>query len=148
VARYIEHKKKEAREQGYVTTLFGRRRYLAGIRSTLPYIRAEAERQAVNAPVQGTSADIIKIAMIDVQKQLLEMGLSEKARLVLQIHDELIYEVAEDSVDKIVFIIKKSMESALPDEMREGVPIVVGVQTGRRWSEMTEFSERKSQNSK
>jgi DNA polymerase-1 len=139
VSEYIARAKAKARKKGYVETLFGRRRTLPGIRSPLPYIAAEAERQAINAPLQGTAADVIKIAMIDGEKYILEKGLSERVRLVLQIHDELIYEIADDAVEDVVPQIKKIMEKALPDEMRDGVPIVVEAEVGKRWSEMKKF---------
>ncbi len=136
IARYIADTKKQVRARGYVETLFGRRRYLPGITSSLPYIRAEAERQAINAPLQGTSADIIKIAMVEAEKYIVEKGLSERVRLVLQIHDELIYEIAEDMVEQVTPVLRSIMEKALPDEMRHDVPIVVEASTGRRWGEL------------
>ncbi|GMU73814.1 MAG: hypothetical protein AMXMBFR44_0130 [Candidatus Campbellbacteria bacterium] len=139
LSAYIAKAKADARTKGYTETMFGRRRQLAGLRSPLPYIRAEAERQAINAPIQGTSADIIKIAMIDADKYILEKGLPERVRLVLQIHDELIFEVEDTLVNEVVPELKRIMEQAMPDEMRDGVPIVVEAQVGRRWSEMQEI---------
>lgn len=133
---YISRAKGDVRKKGYTETIFGRRRQLAAIRSPLPFMQAEAERQAVNAPIQGTSADIIKIAMIAADKHITENKLTEDVRLVLQIHDELIFEVREDSVQEIVPVIKHIMETALPVDKAGGVPILVEASVGKRWSDM------------
>ncbi len=146
VSDYISRVRGEARTKGYTTTLFGRRRQLPGMRSPLPYIRAEAERQAVNAPVQGTSADIIKLAMSVIDRDIVSQD-PENIRLVLQIHDELMYEVRDDLVDGVVPKIKAVMEGVVPKEKcampagrQDGVPIIVDASVGRRWSEMRKLA--------
>ncbi|MCR4274652.1 MAG: DNA polymerase [Candidatus Campbellbacteria bacterium] len=139
---YISKAKGEVRKKGYTETLFGRRRRLSAIRSPLPFMQAEAERQAVNAPIQGTSADIIKIAMIRADEHITENKLSEDVRLVLQIHDELIFEVREEKVAEIVPIIKNIMEKALPADKAGGVPILTEASSGKRWSEMKRVSTK------
>lgn len=133
---HLDRVKSEARKKGYTETLFGRRRNLPGLRSSLPHIRAEAERQAVNAPIQGTNADIIKIAIIDIEEFVKEKGWSDGVRLVLQIHDELVYEVRDDLVDDVVPEIRRMMESVVSSDQSRGVPITVEVAIGKRWSEM------------
>lgn len=135
LADYMSRVRGEARTKGYTTTLFGRRRQLAGMKSPLPYIRAEAERQAVNAPVQGTSADIIKLAMVKIHNEIIAKD-GNGIRLVLQIHDELMFEVREDLVDDVVPKIRAVMEGVVPKEKCDGVPITVDASVGKRWSEM------------
>ncbi len=135
LADFMSTVRGEARTKGYTTTLFGRRRQLAGMKSPLPYIRAEAERQAVNAPVQGTSADIIKLAMATIHNEIIAKD-GDGIRLVLQIHDELMFEVREDLVDDVVPKIKAVMEGVVPKEKCDGVPITVDASVGKRWSEM------------
>ncbi|MCR4306353.1 MAG: DNA polymerase, partial [Candidatus Yonathbacteria bacterium] len=98
IAAYFEKVKKEAREKGYTETYFGRRRYFEGIDSSIPYIQAAAERQALNAPIQGTAADVIKVAMHKADKEIQKMGLTDSVHLILQVHDELIYEVEESAI--------------------------------------------------
>lgn len=132
IAAYFEQVKKNARARGYTQTMYGRRRYVKGISSSIPYIRAAAERAAVNAPLQGTAADIIKIAMKKADDALKDAGLLEDARLLLQIHDELLYEIKEEALPKAREIIKKAMED-FPDI---SVPIAMNVSTGKRWGEM------------
>jgi DNA polymerase-1 len=135
LADFMSKVRGEARAKGYTTTLFGRRRQLGGMKSPLPYIRAEAERQAVNAPVQGTSADIIKLAMATIHNEIIAKD-GDGIRLVLQIHDELMFEVREDLVDEVVPKIKAVMEGVVPKEKCGGVPILVDASVGKRWSEM------------
>ncbi|QQR82224.1 hypothetical protein IPJ70_03000 [Candidatus Campbellbacteria bacterium] len=139
---YISRAKGEVRKKGYTETLFGRRRQLSAIRSPLPFMQAEAERQAVNAPIQGTSADIIKVAMIRADEYITKNNLSPDVRLVLQIHDELIFEVREDSVSTIVPVMKEIMETALSPEKAGGVPVLTEASSGKRWSEMKRVSTK------
>ncbi len=110
---YLEEVKKIATERGYTLTLFGRRRLFPDIRSRIPYIKALALRTAINAPFQGTAADIIKLAIRYAQEDLKKEGLSDKAHLVLQIHDELVYEIEEQELSRAEKIIKNAMESAI-----------------------------------
>ncbi len=138
---YLEQIKKQAEKNGYTETLFGRRRYFPTLRSKMDYIRSAAERMAVNAPLQGTAADIIKLAMIAVDKYIENNNLQNKAYLVLQIHDELVYEVAEDLAEEVVPKIKKIMEEVLTLEETGGVPLVVNAEIGKNWGELKEVKK-------
>ncbi|NVN97574.1 hypothetical protein HXX01_05125, partial [Candidatus Nomurabacteria bacterium] len=110
IADYLESIKIFARKNGYTQTLFGRKRYFSAINSPLPFMKAMAERMATNAPIQGTAtADIIKIGMKNAEKELEKAGLLEDARIVLQVHDELVYEIKKEKLDKVVKIIKNGM---------------------------------------
>ncbi|KKU80637.1 MAG: polymerase protein [Parcubacteria group bacterium GW2011_GWA1_47_8] len=132
IARYFEDVKSRAKKDGFTTTYFGRRRFFAGLKSPIPYIRASAERMAMNAPLQGTAADIIKIAMKRAHDGLAGAKLLDKAHLLLQIHDELLYEVEEGVVKKARTIIEDAMEHAVDFP----VPITVSVKEGPRWGSM------------
>lgn len=136
LANYLEETKADAARKGYTETLFGRRRYFEGIKSSLPFIRAQAERMAINAPIQGTLADITKLAMGRVAKWIEENKLSGKIDLLLQIHDELVFEVDEDEIEKLAPEIKNIMENVLSDEQKKGVPIIVEGAVGKSWGEM------------
>ncbi|MHB9038676.1 MAG: DNA polymerase I [Armatimonadota bacterium] len=120
-----------ARNQGYVSTLMGRRRYMQDINSANRNIRQFAERAAVNMPIQGTAADIMKVAMIHVHDALLEAGL--KSKMLLQVHDELLLEVPPSELDSVCDLVRKGMEHAA--DLR--VPLRVDVKSGKNWSEMT-----------
>jgi DNA polymerase-1 len=117
-----------AREQGFVETVFGRRLYLPEIRSRNQQLRAYAERSAINAPMQGTAADIIKRAMIEVHRWLAG---APHTRLIMQVHDELVLEVAEDRAEGLVHDLRRLMAAAA--ELR--VPLRVEVGLGRNWDE-------------
>jgi DNA polymerase-1 len=110
---YLEGVKEYAREHSYTETLFGRRRTFPNINSRLPFLRSMAERTAINAPVQGTAADIIKLAIRYAEEDLARAGLSDRAHLVLQIHDELVYEIDEKALSQAEQVIKKAMEGVL-----------------------------------
>jgi DNA polymerase-1 len=114
LARWVENTKREAERQGFVETVFGRRRYLPGFKSALPMMRAQAERFAVNAPIQGSQADIIKLAMVKADEMIKEKKWRDKVKLVLQIHDELVYEVDESLAEKAAKEIRAVMESVAP----------------------------------
>jgi DNA polymerase-1 len=129
VREYIDAGLERARDEGYVTTLMGRRRWLPDLRSRNYGQRAAAERMAINAPLQGGSADLIKIAMVRVAHGLRERGL--RARLVLQVHDELMFDVASSDVPAVRAIVKGAMEQAM--ELR--VPLVVDFKVGPTWGE-------------
>lgn len=139
IADYIEKIKKSAAEKGYTETLFGRKRFFPEINSPIDYIRKESERMAVNAPIQGTAADFIKIAMVRADDALAKSELKENARLLLQIHDELIYETKEGVVKKVVPMIIEAMEGVYKGD----VPIKVNVEMGDNWGEMVPFSQNK-----
>ena len=129
VKRYMEETRAQASEQGYVETLFGRRLYLPEIRSSNGQRRQAAERTAINAPMQGTAADIIKMAMIKVHDWLDTTDFD--AKMIMQVHDELVFEVAEDQVEDLVKEVKERMESAA--ELK--VPLIVDAGIGENWDE-------------
>ena len=116
-------------ENGYVETLFGRRRYLPDINARNANARALAERNAVNAPIQGTSADIIKLAMIAVDRRIREEGL--RSRMVLQIHDELVFDAVPEEVSRLKEIVVHEMEHV----MELSVPLTVECNEGKNWLE-------------
>jgi DNA polymerase-1 len=118
------------REKGYAETVFGRRRYLPSIHSTNFQVRSAAEREAINMPIQGTAADIIKLAMIRVDEEMRERQL--QSRMILQVHDELIFESPADEIDDMTELACRIMPASL--EMR--VPLKVDVKKGRNWGEM------------
>ena len=118
-----------ARERGYVETLFGRRRYLPDICSRNATVRSLAERNAVNAPIQGTSADIIKIAMAEVDKAMRSAGL--KSRMVLQIHDELVFDAVPEEIDTLKGIVTDKMQNVI----RLSIPLTVECNYGKNWLE-------------
>jgi DNA polymerase-1 len=130
VRAFIDRLLAEGRQQGFVATLLGRRRYLPDLRSGNPVARNAAERMAMNAPVQGTASDMIKIAMVRMRAALAERGL--RARMLLQVHDELLFEAPPDEVPIVESLARVIMEAALPLD----VPIVVDVKSGRDWSEV------------
>jgi DNA polymerase-1 len=129
IREYMDNMQQSAREKGYVETLRGRRRYLRDINSANAVVRGFAERNAINAPIQGSAADMIKLAMINIHKEL-SSG-NYKTRMLLQVHDELIFDVPKDEVDIIKPVIEKCMREALPLK----VPVEVGMGTGVSWLE-------------
>ncbi|MEN9649093.1 MAG: hypothetical protein RL094_60 [Candidatus Parcubacteria bacterium] len=137
LADYLNHVKAEAKRTGYTQTYFGRRRYFEGFKSALPFIRASAERMAINAPIQGTEADLVKIAMVKVQELFDKEGIEEKdARVLMQVHDELVYEIKSDLVESLSEKIKEAMESILTLEDTKGVPITAEAHVGKNWNDM------------
>ncbi len=138
--QYLEHVRGNARKDGYTETLFGRRRYFPGMKSSLPYVRAQAERMAINAPIQGTGADIIKIAMSHVDNALTEKHLDDKVYLLLQVHDELVYEVSTDKIDDVIAVVAHSMESILTKKQSLGIVMRVEVKTGNTWGELAPYT--------
>lgn len=127
VSEFMDKTVEDGIKNGYVTTLFGRRRYIPELSATNKVLQAFGKRAAMNAPIQGAAADIIKIAMVRVYKKLKEEGLN--ARLILQVHDELIIEAAEADKDKAEKILKDEMENAV----KLAVPMTVDVNSGRSW---------------
>ncbi len=136
LAKYLEWIKNDAKEKGYTQTLFGRRRYFEGLRSKVPFIKAMSERMAINAPIQGTEADMIKLAMIHIDKYLKEEKLSDKVKLILQIHDELVYEADETIAEKIAPKIEKIMENVIPLKDSKGIVMKASSMEGENWKEM------------
>ena len=136
LATYLEEIKALAEKKGYTETMFGRRRYFAGFKSPLPYVRAQAERMAINAPMQGTQADLIKIAMKRIDDHIKSRKHEDDIRLILQVHDELVYEVKESLVTDVATKFKEIMEGALAPSVSRGVPIIAEASTGDNWGEM------------
>jgi DNA polymerase-1 len=131
ISYYMLHIKETARQQGYVTTLLGRKREIPELRATNSALRGAGERMAINMPIQGTAADIMKIAMIRVDRRLRAEGF--RSRLLLQVHDELLLEVPRDEVARLVPALRETMEGALALD----VPLTVDVKTGDDWESMT-----------
>ncbi|MCR5678828.1 MAG: DNA polymerase I [Prevotella sp.] len=126
---YMEHAKEEARQQGYVPTLFGRRRYLPDINSANATVRGFAERNAINAPIQGTAADIIKVAMIRIYQRFKAEGI--RSKMILQVHDELNFSVYPEEKDKVEAIVLEEMQNAIALQ----VPLVADSGFGANWLE-------------
>jgi len=129
VKAYMDESIKKAREKGYVTTMFGRRRYVRDINSRNQVVRGNAERNAINAPIQGTAADIIKIAMVRIHEKL-KAG-KYRSKMILQVHDELIFEVSEPEMEEIKKMVLHEMSNAASLE----VPLKVDWGTGKNWLE-------------
>ena len=130
VKQYLESTKQQARELGYVQTLLGRRRSIPEINSSNRQVREAAERMAINMPVQGASADIIKVAMINLDRELIKRHL--KSKLLLQVHDELVFEVPQDELE----VMRKLVPQILSTALKLSVPLKVDVKTGNNWGEM------------
>jgi DNA polymerase-1 len=130
VQQYLQETKQQARLQGYVQTILGRRRYIPEINSPNRNIREAAERMAINMPVQGTSADIIKVAMVNLEKEMRQRQV--KSKLILQVHDELIFEVPEDEMPMMRQLVRDIMSNAV----KLSVPVKVDMKQGKNWGEM------------
>ena len=129
----MERAKEECRQNGHVTTLFGRRIHLPGILDKNPMRRNYAERQAINAPIQGSAADIIKRAMIRVPASLAEAG--QDATMLLQVHDELLFEVPDSQPAQTAAIVGAVMEGAPNPRLELAVPLVVDSGVGDNWDD-------------
>ena len=129
VKKYMQKQIEHARKHGFVTTLFKRRRYIQEINSSNNTVKSFAERMAINAPIQGSAADLIKVAMIDIQKELDDKKLDSK--MIMQVHDELVFEVPQDELDDVTKIVKNKMEKAV----QISVPIKVKISKGKNWLE-------------
>jgi len=127
IKRSMDETPEKAREQGYTTSIFGRRRYFPSINDRNFNVRSRAEREAINMPFQGTASDIVKLAMLRVDESLRREGL--KAKMIMQVHDELLIEAPKDEVEKVSALLKKEMESAVTLD----VPLVVEVGVGDNW---------------
>jgi DNA polymerase-1 len=136
ISYYMLHIKDTARRQGFVTTLLGRKRQIPELHASNPALRGAGERMAINMPIQGTAADIVKIAMIRLARRLQADGF--RAQILLQVHDELLLEVPRDEVDRLVPVLREVMEAALPLD----VPLTVDVKAGNDWESMTPVSRR------
>jgi DNA polymerase I len=132
---YLERVKEGVKIKGYTETLFGRKRMIPLARSPIPFLRAQGERMAINAPIQGTAADVLKLALTDVDS-FLEKNYPQKARLVLQVHDEIVLEVSVDMKERVSHEVKEIMESVLDrnrnlfTEEKEVIPLLVSCKEG------------------
>jgi DNA polymerase-1 len=126
---YMDESIRRARDKGYVTTMFGRKRFLPDIHSRNQVVRGNAERNAINAPIQGSAADIIKIAMVRIHKRLKEENLS--SRMILQVHDELIFEATGSELERLKDLVISEMSGAV----KLNVPLLVDWGTGKNWLE-------------
>ncbi|MBN1376696.1 MAG: DNA polymerase I [Dehalococcoidia bacterium] len=131
VRNYIESTKKQASALGYVQTVIGRRRYIPEINSTNRLAREAAERMAINMPVQGTSADIIKIAMVNLRRTMQKHRM--KAMMTMQVHDELVFELPPEELDTL----KQMVQEIMPSAMKLAVPLKIDIKVGKNWGEMS-----------
>jgi len=129
IAAYMQNAISDAKTKGYAETLCGRRRYLPDVNSPNATVRGFAERNAINAPIQGSSADMIKIAMVNIDKRLKEKNLQSK--MILQVHDELVFDVFKTEVDTVKTLVVTEMQNAL----KLNVPVVAEASTGNTWLE-------------
>jgi DNA polymerase-1 len=136
LANYLHQVKIETAQRGYTETFFGRRRYFEGINSKIPFIKAAAERMAINAPIQGTEADVIKIAMINIDEYITQNKLDDSVYALLQVHDELVYEIREDMADKVAKEIVKIMETVMDPKDTKGVVLKAEAAIGNTWGEL------------
>lgn len=132
IKSYMEEAKAEAREHGYVKTLFGRKCHIKGITDRNQAVRGFGERQAINAPIQGAAADIMRRAMIRMPEAI--SGI-EGARMLLQVHDELVFEVPENNADALIEAAKKTMENAAMPAVNISVPLVVEAHAAKNWND-------------
>ncbi len=141
IKKYFDQVIENAKKEGYTETLFGRRRQFPNLRSRIPFMKAMAERMAMNAPLQGTAADFVKIAMQKADRRITKENFLGDVALLLQVHDELIYEVSDDSkiIEQAVSMIKEEMESVALDTKGEIIPLVVDVAKGKRWGELENY---------
>ncbi|MGZ3884255.1 MAG: DNA polymerase, partial [Bacteroidia bacterium] len=129
IKNYMDTTVNFARENGYVKTLLDRKRWLRDITSSNATVRSYAERNAINAPIQGSAADMIKVAMINIHKELKEK--KTRSKMILQVHDELVFDIYKPELEMIKPIIEKHMVNALPLK----VPVEVGMGVGENWLE-------------
>jgi len=136
LASYLDNVKAETAKRGYTETFYGRRRYFEGINSKLPFIRAAAERMAINAPIQGTEADVIKLAMIKIDEYITKNKLDDTAYLLLQVHDELVCEIREDKAEEISSDITKIMQEVMSSKDTSGIILTAQAAIGDSWGEL------------
>ncbi len=139
LAEYLEDSKAFARAHGYTETLFGRRRQFLGITSSAPFIRAQAERMAINAPIQGTQSDVMRVAMNHIDEYLTKSEMHDEVRVLLQVHDELVIEVKTDTLATHIPVLADCMRNVLSPEQTHGVPILVDVAVGQNWADMEDW---------
>jgi DNA polymerase-1 len=131
ITKYMEDTINFARDKGYVQTLMGRKRWLKDINSANFTVRGFAERNAINSPIQGTAADMIKMAMVKVQQAIKKQGL--RSKMILQVHDELVFDAYRDEADTLRALVLENMQAAMP--LPNGVPVVAEAGMGQNWLE-------------
>ncbi len=136
LAQYLNDVKAETARRGYTETFYGRRRYFEGINSKLPFIKAAAERMAINAPIQGTEADVIKLAMIRIDEYIRKEKLENDVFPLLQVHDELVYEIRKEIAKKVAGEIEKIMESVMDPKDTKGIILKASASIGNNWGEL------------
>ena len=129
IKEYMDSSIKHAKEKGYVTTMFNRKRNIPELKNTVYTIRQSGERIALNTPIQGTAADIIKLAMVKVYKAIKENNL--KTKMIIQVHDELIFDVPKEELEKVKEIVTEIMDNVI----KLNVPLAVDVNYGKNWAE-------------
>jgi DNA polymerase-1 len=139
LAEYLEETKAAARTYGYTETMFGRRRHFPGINSGAPFIKAMAERMAINAPVQGTAADMMRIAMNRIYTRLMNEQKTREVKMLLQVHDELVFEIKDELLDTEIPLLRHDMEAVLDGMETHGVPIEAEVAVGKNWGELAAY---------
>ncbi len=136
LAEYLNEVKAETARTGYTLTYFKRRRYIQGGNSSLPFVRSIAERAAINAPIQGTEADVIKLAMVRIAKWIEDNNKKDDVRMLLQVHDELVFEIKEKEIDNSVAKIREIMETVILPDDASGVTLSTEASAGENWGEM------------
>ena len=139
ITKYLEDTKEFARNNGYTETMFGRKRFFSNIKSKLPFIRAMAERMAINAPIQGTEADLIKLAMKQIDTWIAEQNLDTEVKMVMQVHDEIVFEIKDEKIEEVVPQLVQIMESAFEQDwidIKQTLPIKVDYGVGKNWFEV------------
>ncbi|MFO7895846.1 MAG: DNA polymerase, partial [Candidatus Cloacimonadales bacterium] len=132
IQNYIQAGIQRAHEYGYVSTIFGRRLYLPDLQSSNGMKRSGAERVATNMPIQGSAADILKIAMLNLHRKIKD---NPEINLLIQVHDELVFEVKKDKLETAKKLIRSEMENALPADMKSEIPLLVDIGVGKNWLE-------------
>ncbi len=145
LAEYLEETKGHARTYGYTETMFGRRRLFPGITSNAPFIRAQAERMAINAPIQGTQADIIRIAMNRIHEYITKNDLQNSVRILLQVHDELLFEIIDEKSEEIILSLDTIMRTVVTPEQTHDVPILTDIAIGKNWADMQDWSQKEKE---
>jgi len=134
IKEFLDNQVSEARRRKFTTTLLGRKRYLSDIDAKNPAIRANAERMAMNAPIQGTAADLMKLAMTKIDDELMTRGF--KAKLIIQVHDEVVIDCPRDEVDQVSKLVVDTMEHALDEMVRIDIPLKVNQFSGDNWMDL------------
>ena len=139
IKKFLDKMVKQAQSKGYVQTLFGRKRYIPEINSSVGVVRAQAERIAINMPIQGTAADVLKIAMLDLHQKVTKKYQRDEVKMILTVHDELVFEVRDDLVDEVAKLVTDSMEN--PKDFKLDVPIKVDTEVGQNWGDLETWNK-------